>query len=171
MRAAFHTHLANLEQDLFQMAEMVTIAVNRSITALKEKDIEEAKKIKIDDIHINNKRWEIEEKSISLIATQQPVATDLRELIAIQNIITDLERMGDYASGIAGIVLKLGDKPFIKPLVDIPRMAEMAVEMINKSLNAYAERDDTAARSICVQDEEVDALYNQVYRELLTIMI
>ncbi|MEX0773705.1 MAG: phosphate signaling complex protein PhoU [Balneolales bacterium] len=171
MREAFNLHLADLEQDLFNMTEMVTIAVNKSITSLKEKDREEAKQIKSDDIYINNKRWEIEEKCISLIATQQPVATDLRELIAVQNIITDLERMGDYASGIAGIVLKLGDAPLVKPLIDIPRMADMAVEMINKSLKAYAERDDLAARLICDQDDDVDKLYNQVYRELLTFMI
>ncbi|MEX0684491.1 MAG: phosphate signaling complex protein PhoU [Balneolales bacterium] len=171
MRAAFNIHLADLQQDLFTMAEMVTTAVNKSITALKNRDMEGARQIKSDDIFINNKRWEIEEKCISLIATQQPVATDLRELIAVQNIITELERMGDYASGIAGIVLKLGDVPLVKPLIDIPRMAEMAVEMLNRSLKAYAERDDKSARLICEQDDHIDELYHQVYRELLSIMI
>ena len=171
MREAFQEHLADLEQDVFTMGEMVCIATNRAIKAMKERDVGEGKRIIHDDIYINQKRWEIEEKSINLIATQQPVATDLREIIAILNIITDLERMGDYAEGIAKIVVKIGDQPPVKPLIDIPRMAEIAVEMINKSLRAYAERDDKTARLICDQDDQVDELYNQVYRELLTIMI
>lgn len=171
MREAFQEHLADLEQDVFTMGEMVCIATNRSIKAMKERDIEEGKRIIHDDIYINKKRWEIEDKCINLIATQQPVATDLREIIAILNIITDLERMGDYAEGIAKIVVKIGDHPPVKPLIDIPRMAEIAVEMINKTLRAYAERDDKTARLICDQDDQVDDLYNQVYRELLTIMI
>jgi phosphate transport system protein len=171
MREAFQEHLADLEQDVFTMGEMVCIATNRAIKAMKERDIEEGNRIIHDDIYINQKRWEIEEKCINLIATQQPVATDLREIIAILNIITDLERMGDYAEGIAKIVVKIGDHPPVKPLIDIPRMVEIAVEMINKALRAYAERDDKSARLICDQDDQVDELYNQVYRELLTIMI
>jgi phosphate transport system protein len=171
MREAFQEHLKDLEQDLFTMGEMVTLAVNRSIKALKERDVEEAEKIISDDQYINKKRWEIEEKCIQLIARQQPVATDLRELIAILNIITELERMGDYAEGVAKIVVKIGNQEPVKPLIDIPRMAEIAIEMINKTLRAYAERDEKSARLICDQDDEVDELYNQVYRELLTIMI
>jgi phosphate transport system protein len=171
MREAFQEHLKDLEQDLFTMGEMVTLAVNRSIKALKERDVEEAEKIISDDQYINKKRWEIEEKCIQLIARQQPVATDLRELIAILNIITELERMGDYAEGVAKIVVKIGNQEPVKPLIDIPRMAEIAIEMINKTLRAYAERDKKSARLICDQDDEVDELYNQVYRELLTIMI
>ncbi len=171
MRQAFKDHLAKLEQDIFTMGEMVCIATNRAVKALKEQNVEEAKKIEHDDIYINEKRWAIEEKCINLIATQQPVATDLRELIAVLNIVTELERMGDYAEGIAKIVINIGDQPHVKPLIDIPRMAEIAVDMINKTLRAYAERDDKSARLICKQDDEVDELYTQVYRELLTIMI
>jgi len=171
MRESFQENLSGLEQDIFTMGEMVSIATNRAVKALQNKDVEEAKRIKHDDKYINEKRWDIEEKCINLIATQQPVATDLRELIAILNIITDLERMGDYAEGIAKIVIKIGDQPPVKPLVDIPRMSEIAIEMMNKALRAYAERDDKSARLICDQDDQVDELYNQVYRELLTIMI
>ncbi|MEX2573953.1 MAG: phosphate signaling complex protein PhoU [Balneolaceae bacterium] len=171
MRAAFQGHLANLEQDLVTMSEMVAKAVNRSVEALKTRNLEEAKQIKEDDQKINDKRWEIEETCINLIATQQPVATDLRELIAILNIITDLERMGDYASGIAKIIIKLGDGPLIKPLIDIQRMAGIAVEMIHKSLKAYTGRDDKAARLISKQDDEIDELYGQVQRELISVMI
>lgn len=171
MRKAFEDHLAELEQDIFTMGEMVCIATNRSVKALRERDVDEGNRIIHDDKYINEKRWEIEEKCINLIATQQPVATDLRELIAILSIITDLERMGDYAEGIAKIVVKIGDQPPVKPLIDIPRMTEIALEMINKALRAYAERDDKTARLICDQDDDVDELYNQVYRELLTVMI
>jgi phosphate transport system protein len=171
MRSVFKEHLVDLEQDLFTMGEMVSLAIKRSIKALKERDVEEAERIKNDDQQINEKRWDIEEKCIHLIATQQPVAKDLRELIAVLNIITDLERMGDYAEGIAKIVVYLGDQPPVKPLIDIPRMADIAVDMIDKSLKAYAERNDQAARQLCDIDDEVDELYNQVNRELIMIMI
>ncbi len=171
MREVFQEHLKGLEQDLFTMGEMVSIAINRAVKALKERDVEEAGRIEHDDKYINDKRWEIEEKCINLIATQQPVATDLREIIAILNIITDFERMGDYAEGIAKIVRRIGDQEHVKPLIDIPRMAQLAVEMIDRTLKAYAERNDAAARQICLQDDEVDMLYYQVFRELLTIML
>lgn len=171
MRIAFQKHLKELEKDLFNMAKMVAIAVDRSITAMKERDVHEAKKIRKDDIHINNKRFDIEEQCIHLFATQQPVAGDLRELIAILSIITDLERMGDYAEGIAKVVILLDDKPPVKPLIDIPRMAEIAIDMIHRSLRAYAERDVEAARQITLQDDELDELYHQIFRELVSIMI
>lgn len=171
MRTIFQEHLDELNQDLFMMADMVTHAVKNSINALIERDLEEAQRIRKNDIHINNKRWEIEETCIKLIATQQPVATDLRELIAILNIITDLERMGDYAEGIARIVKKLGKEPPVKALIDIPRMADLSIEMIQKSLRAYANRDDRKARLISEQDNTIDELYKQVQRELISIMI
>lgn len=171
MRTAFQENLKQLENELYNMAEMVNVAINRSIIALKEKDVEEAKKIKNDDIHINNKRFEIEEQCIQLIATQQPVATQLRELIAVLNIITDLERMGDYAEGIAKIVIKLNGREPVKPLIDIPRMAEISADMINRSLKAYADRDVVSAREISDLDDNVDDLYHQVVRELISIMI
>lgn len=171
MRAAFEKHLKGLEEDMHLMASMVTHAIERSVTALKNRDVEEAKKIKSDDVKINNKRWEIEEKCINLIATQQPVAKDLRELIAVLNIITDLERMGDYAEGIAKIVIKLNGEPPVKPLIDIPRMSEISMDMINKALKAYSERDVESARDITMKDDQVDELYHQIQRELISIMI
>jgi phosphate transport system protein len=171
MRKAFEAQLSELVQDVARMGDMVTLAVKRSIKALKERDIGEAERIKHDDIYINDKRWEIEEACVNLIATQQPVASDLRELIAVLNVITDLERMGDYAEGIAKIVIKLGDQPPVKPLIDIPRMAELAVDMIDKSLKAFANRDEKSAREISKTDDDVDQLYHQLIRELITIMI
>lgn len=170
-RESFQKHKKELEQELISMGEMVINAINRSVSALKSRNIEEAQKIASDDILINKKRWDIEERCISLIATQQPVATDLRDLIAILNIITELERMGDYAAGTANIVIMMGDKPLIKPLIDIPRMTELATDMIKRALEAFMKQDVEAAKAICNEDDEVDMLYDQIYRELISFMI
>ncbi|ODS31411.1 MAG: phosphate uptake regulator [Candidatus Scalindua rubra] len=170
-RKTFQENIKALEKELICEGEMVSVAIDRSVKALKDLDTEEAKKIVNDDLKINKKRWDIEEKCIHLFATQQPVATDLRELIAVLSITTDLERMGDHAEGIAKIVIMHGDKPLVKPLIDIPRMAEKATHMLTRSLEAFVSRDEKTARAICDEDDEVDALYEQIYRELLTIMI
>lgn len=170
-RKSFQEHKKELEQDLINMGEMVITAINSSIDALKNKNIEKARKVVNDDMRINKKRWDIEEGCVSLIATQQPVASDLRDLITILNIITELERMGDYAAGTANIVIMMGDQPLIKPLIDIPRMTEKATDMIQRSLQAYIDLDEEAARGICNEDDEVDLLYDQIYRELLSFMI
>lgn len=171
VREAFENNMKELEQELTGMGDMVIRAVKHSMEALKSRDRDQANRIIADDLLINKKRWDIEEKCISLIATQQPVATDLREIIALLNISTDLERMGDHAEGIAKIVIMLGDEPLVKPLIDIPRMAEKTTDMIKRSLEAFVRRDAKVARTICGEDDEVDNLYEQVYRELLTFMI
>ena len=150
---------------------MVIAAINRSVEALKALNVDQAKRIIADDMLINKKRWDIEEKCVDLIATQQPVASDLREILAILCIVTDLERMGDYAEGIGKIVVMHGSEPLLKPLVNIPRMAEKAVGMLKKSLDAFLRRDAQAAMAISNEDDEVDLLYEQVYRELLNCMI
>ncbi len=171
MRTAIQQSLKELEELLLTMSGEVVRAVHRSIDALKAKDLEEAEAIRRDDEKINRMRWKIEEKAIKLMATQQPVATDLRELIALLNMITDLERMGDYAAGIAKIVLKSGNENHVKPLIDIPRMADLSVEMIERSITAWIERDVEEARQIHRDDDQVDELYHQVIRELVSIMI
>jgi len=153
------------------MGQMVITAVNRSVETLKARNRQNARQIITDDAIINKKRWDIEENCINLIALQQPVATDLREIIAVLNIITDLERMGDYAEGIAKIVILLGDEPLVKPLVDIPLMAQKATDMLKRSLDAFINRDAKTAEAICNEDDQVDRLYEQVYRELLSYMI
>jgi phosphate transport system protein len=130
-----------------------------------------AQRLIADDQTINRKRFEIEEKCIQLIATQQPMASDLRNIICILNIVTELERIGDYAEGIAQIVIMVGDEPLLKPLIDIPRMAEKVVDMLHRTLDALVNRNADAARQIATEDDEVDNLYNQVFRELLTFMI
>ena len=170
-REVFRENIRTLEQELISTGDMVSKAINRSVKALKESDVEEAKKIIADDRLINKKRWGIEEKCIRLFATQQPVATDLRELIAVLNIITDLERMGDHAEGIAKIVLMHEGRPLVKPLVNIPKMAEKAIDMLKRSLEAFVIRDDKMARIICNEDDEVDLVYENIYRSLLSIMI
>jgi phosphate transport system protein len=171
LRETFQESMRELEQLLIGMGEMVIRALNRSVESLKSRDLDEAKRIISDDLLINKKRWEIEEKCINLIATQQPVATDLREIIALLNIISDLERMGDHAEGIARIVIMLGTEPLVKPLIDIPRMAEKTADMIKRSLEAFVKRDAETAKMICNEDDEIDNLYNQVYHKLLALMI
>jgi len=171
VRESFIKYIKALEKEVTQMGEMVIVAINRSVEALKTLDADQAKRVIADDALINRKRWDIEEKCVNLIATQQPVASDLREILAILCIVTDLERMGDYAGGIGKIVIMHGAEPLIKPLVDIPRMAEKGVSMLKKSLDAFVRRDAQAAATISGEDDEVDLLYEQVYRVLLNYMI
>ena len=170
MRAVFHKKLREIQDDVLAMGSMVSKAILRSIDALKNRDLELAHQIIGDDQKINAKRFEIEEKCIQLIATQQPMASDLRITIAILNITTEIERIGDYAVGIARIVVLIGDEPPLKPLVDIPRMAEQVVDMLQRSLNAFLNRDAEAARKIAAEDDLVDHLYDQIFRELITFM-
>jgi phosphate transport system protein len=124
-----------------------------------------------DDMAINRKRFEVEEACLRLIATQQPMAIDLRTIISVLNVITELERIGDHAEGIAKIVLMIGDEPPLKPLIDIPRMADKTADMLHRSLDAFVNRDDKSAAQICEEDDEVDQLYNQVFRELIGYMV
>ncbi len=170
-RVTFDRQLQELQDDALLLGSMVVKAVERSIEALKRLDGELARQIIADDLQINAKRWQIEETAIRLIATQQPMAGDLRVIASVMHIATDLERMGDHAAGIAKITLMHGDQPLLKPLIDIPRMADVACRMARQSLDAFIRRDAEAARAIADQDDEVDALYDQVYRELLTFMI
>lgn len=170
-RTAFERQLAEIQEDMLVMASMVESAIERSIQALKERDVDLAHQIIADDIKINHKRYETEEKCLELIATQQPLASDLRTIVAVLHIIVDLERMGDHAEGIAKIALMLADEPPLKPYIDIPRMAQTATRMLMDSLEAFKHRDTGLARAVCNRDDEVDALYDQVYRELLTFML
>ena len=170
MRTAFHKRLREIQDDILAMGSMVSKAILRSMDALKSRDLELARQIIADDQKTNNKRFEIEEKCIQLIATQQPMAGDLRTIIAILNVTTEIERIGDYAVGIARIVILIGDEPPLKPLVDIPRMAEQTVGMLQRGLSAFINRDAEAARKIADEDDLVDHLYDQVFRELLTFM-
>ena len=170
-REHFQNLLRGLELELVGMGEMVITAIDRSVQALKNLDKTEAERIIADDDLINRKRWDIENQCIQLFATQQPVAGDLREIVSFMDLITNLERMGDHAKGIATIVVRHEQTPLLKPLIDIPRMAAKASEMIQKSLTAFITQDVAAARAIIEMDNEVDALYEQIFRELLTYMM
>jgi len=170
-RTALDRQLAEIQEDMLVLAGMVESAIDRGIQALRNRDAELAREIIADDIKINRKRYETEERCLELIATQQPLAGDLRTIAAILHIIVDLERMGDHAEGIAKIALMLADEPPLKPYIDIPRMAQIATRMLMASLEAFKHRDADRARAICNEDDEVDALYDQVYRELVTYML
>lgn len=171
LRKGFTESIRELEQRVVGMGQMIIAAVDRSVEALKARDMAVAQQIVADDENINRLRWQIEEDCINLIATQQPVASDLREIVAILTISTELERMGDYAEGIARITLMHGPEPLLKPLSGIPIMAEKATDMLKRSLEAFIARDAKKASDICNEDDQVDAIYDQVYRELLTYML
>jgi phosphate transport system protein len=171
VRTSFHRELERVQDEVLVLGSMVEKATLRAVDALRDRDLAAAHVIESEDVLINRKRFEIEEAALLLIATQQPMASDLRRLAAIVHIVTDLERMGDYAAGIAHICIEIADEPLIKPLIDIPRMAELAASMLRRSLDAFLTRDVAAAEAIAREDDEVDALYQQVYRELLMLML
>ncbi len=170
-RSALERELVALQDEMQFLASMVERAITRTIEALKARDVVEAQRIIADDQQINTKRFQIEERCIQLIATQQPLAGDLRIIVSVLYVIVELERMGDYAEGIAKITVMMGDEPLLKPLIDIPRMADKCKEMLKRSVRAFVERDAEEAVRIAQQDDEVDSLYDQVYRELLTYMV
>ena len=160
-----------LLDEILVLGSMVEDAILNSVEALKQRDIEAAQRIYDGDKEINKKRYEIENDALILIATQQPMARDLRMMASVLEIAGELERMGDYAKGIANINIRIGDEPLIKPLIDVPRMAEITADMLHRALGAFVASDIETARSIPKEDDDVDVLYNQVYRELLTFMI
>jgi phosphate transport system protein len=171
LRKTFENEIQHVKDDVLVLGSMVEKAIIDSVEALKKRDIKASEKIFEEDKDINTKRFEIENKLMVLIATQQPMAHDLRLLASCMEIISELERMGDYAKGIANINIRMGDAPLLKPLIDIPRMARIGVDMLHEALGAFVNEDIETARSIPVKDDEVDALYNQVYRELMTFVI
>lgn len=170
-RADFDRELRQLQDDLLELGSMVEKAVAKAITALKGRDLEMSHHVVAEDDLIDHKRFQLEEQCVELIATQQPLARDLRAIISVLHISVELERMGDYAEGIAKISIMMGNEPPLKPLIDIPRMAEKSMDMLRRSLDALVKRDVEAAEKVCRDDDEVDALYDQVYRELIFFMI
>jgi phosphate transport system protein len=171
IRTNFHKSLKEIQDELLAMGSMVEKGLLRSMDALKNRDIALAEKIIQDDLEIDKKRNEIEEKSIQLIATQQPMASDLRTIISVISIVAELERIGDHAEGISKIVIMIGNEPPLKPLIDLPRMAEKTADMLHRALISFINNDAKAARGIIEEDDEIDNLYDQVFRELLTFMM
>ncbi len=171
MKTGFHQHFREVENDVLSMGNMVVKAIERAIEALRKRDLTLAHQIIADDAQVNKQRFSIEERCIELISTLQPVAGDLRLVSAALSIIIELERIGDYAEGIAKIVVMIGDEPPLKPLIDIPRMGETTVKMINMSLQAFLNRDVELAMQVVRLDNTVDGLNDQIFRELLTFMM
>ena len=170
-RANFAQQLRTLHDEVLLLGSMVDRSIERAVDALKRRDIEEAKRIVADDALINRRRFQIEDLCLQTIATQQPMASDLRVIASVLYVITDLERMADHAEGIAKIVIRMGDEPTIKPLIDIPLMADKARWMLRSVLEAFVSHDVEAAKRIADSDDEVDALYDQVQHDLLMLMV
>lgn len=170
-RETFEAEIQQVKDNVLVLGSMVEQALLDAVEALRKRDIKAAEKVFAEDKAINKKRFEIESQLMILIATQQPMARDLRLLASTLEIVSELERMGDYAKGIANINIRMGDTPLLKPLIDVPRMAEKGVDMLHRALTAFVNSDVETARALPVEDDEVDALYNQVYRELMTFVI
>ncbi|MBE0683434.1 MAG: phosphate signaling complex protein PhoU [Anaerolineales bacterium] len=171
IRKTFESEIQQVKDEVLLLGSMVEHAIIGSVEALKKRDIKASEKIMAEDKEINKKRFAIENQLMILIATQQPMAHDLRLLASCMEIISELERMGDYAKGIANINVRMGDEPLLKPLIDIPRMAQKGADMLHRALTAFVNEDVEAARSIPVEDDEVDGLYNQIYHELMMYII
>lgn len=170
-RQGYDQELENLRKDLINMGNQVTTAIQDAVSSLTAKDTVLAQKVLDGDDAIDRKEAEIEDKCMLLIARQQPLAKDLRIIGTGFKITTDLERIGDHAYNIAEISIVLAEQTLIKPLVDIPRMASMSQKMLKDSLEAYVTLDITLAEQVCLADDEVDNLYEQMFRELLTYMM
>ncbi len=170
-RETLDNKIQELLDNLLSLGSVVEEAVLDSVKALKDRDLELAKKIYDQDKKVNKRRYKIERSTVTVIATQQPMASDLRILASIIEVAGEIERMGDYAKGIALITQRLGNEPPVKPLIDIPKMAELTADMLHRALGAFVEADVETALEIPKEDDQVDHLYNQVYRELLTYMM
>lgn len=170
-RTEYVQQLQELRAAVVELASMVDKAIAGAIEALKDQDVARARAIVAADRTINDLRWQTEEQALLVIATQAPIARDLRTVAAVIHIITDLERMGDHATGIARIVIETAHEPLLKPLIDLPRMADLTRAMLSDSITAFIAGDAAAARAIAARDDVVDRLYDQIYRELLTYMM
>ncbi len=170
-KVVFVEKMEELQENLQHMGSLVEEAIGRSIEALKNQDLELARTVIEGDDKIDQLETEVEEKCLEVIATQQPMAGDLRRVATLFKMVNDLERMGDYATSIAKITLRIADQPLIKPLVDIPRMAVLSQKMVKQSLDAYMREDVELAVAVGTDDDQVDKLFGQIFRELLTIMM
>jgi phosphate transport system protein len=169
--AGFARGFQEIQDKVLVMGDIVSREINKSIEALKARDLKLAHKIIADDAVIDEQRFTIEDRCIELMGMQKLTIADRRAIVAVLSISTELERIGDYAEGNAKIVVMIGDEPPLKPLIDIPRMAELTVEMIDKSLKSFVARDVELAKHVVTMDNLVDGLYDQVFRELLTFMM
>jgi phosphate transport system protein len=171
MRKTFETEIQQLKDELLLLGSMVEQQILGTVEALKKRDMEASQHIFDTDAVINAKRYAIEEQVMIVIATQQPMAHDLRLLASILEVAGELERMGDYAKGIATVNIRMGEQALLKPLIDVPRMAQIAVSMLHRALTAFINEDVDTARLLPAEDDEVDGLYEQIYHELMMFVI
>lgn len=171
LRKTFESEIQQLKDEIILLGSMVEQNLLDSVDAIKKRDLAASEKVIALDKPINEKRFALENQVMIIIATQQPMAHDLRLLAAFFEVISELERMGDYAKGIGIINVRMGDQPLLKPLVDIPRMAQKGADMLHRALLAFVNEDAEVARGIPAEDDEVDALYDQIYRELMTYIM
>jgi phosphate transport system protein len=170
-RVDFEHDLRVLQDEAILLGSMVEKAVVKSMDALRTRDLAASAQVIRDDDVIDRKRFDLEERCIDLIARQQPLAKDLRLIVAILHISVELERIGDYAEGIGKIGLMMGEEAPLKPLIDLPRMGDMATKMLRQSLDSLVRRDVSLARAVCTDDDNVDALYEDIYKELIGYMV
>ncbi len=163
--------MQTLRDDILRMGSLVEDQIRQSVRALKDRNMALAHQIIETDGRVNELRYKIENDSLATIARQQPAARDLRHILSAIHMASELERIGDHAVGICNISLRLGEGPLIKPLIDIPRMQEIVCEMLHAALDAYIRTDSALAQTVATRDDDVDGLYNQVLRELLTFMV
>ncbi|MDE3089778.1 MAG: phosphate signaling complex protein PhoU [Chloroflexota bacterium] len=170
-RNTFEGQLDDLKSHLLQLGLDASRTIEQGVEALKTRDRVLSNAIIAHDSEINRARYGIEERCYELMATQQPLASDLREIISILLIAIELERIADHSKNLAEIVIHMGDEPLLKPLIDIPRMAEICREMLARALDAFSRKDAEMGRAVCNRDDEIDQLYQQVFRELLTYVL
>lgn len=170
-RKSFHAQMDELKQQVLKMGSLVETAIFDAVKSLKEQDIKLANKVVQGDDLIDRLEIETEQECLKLLALHQPMAADLRFIGTALKVVTDLERMADHASDIAKMTIRLEGQPLIKPLIDIPRMAEVAQKMVRDGLDAYVRRDTDLALAMIEYDHEVDHLYSQIFRELLVFMM
>jgi phosphate transport system protein len=170
-RESFDRYQKELLDNVLVLGSMVEQSIQQSLEALKTRDIEASRQIYQNDLYINQRRYRIEGEALTLIATQQPMARDLRFLAAILEVITELERIGDYAKGISRINILLGEEPIDAPFHDFELMAHRSISMLHRALSAFINKDPEAASRIPPEDDEIDALYNHIYHELIERMI
>lgn len=170
-REQFQRQIAALQDGVIEMGSMVERAVDRAMQALMDRDVELARSVIDDDKEINAIGYHLQNACISLLAQQAPMAGDLRVIVSVTAIMSDLERMGDHAEGIARIVVMMQDEPLVKPLIDLPIMAGRAKDMLRNSVQAFVDQDTEAAYRVGAADEEVDRLYDQIYADLIQVMI
>jgi phosphate transport system protein len=171
MQRHFHEELEALKQTLLAMGGLVEDQIRRAMRALLERDDVIAQDVIDRDRQVNTYDVEVDEQCVNLLALHQPAAGDLRFITTAMKIVTDLERIGDQAVNIAQRALELNREPQLKPYIDLPRMADKAQRMVKESLDAFVARDTALARQVCGEDAEVDALKEQIFRELLTFMM